>query len=441
MTVKDTLEKVEREKFNSATSLKYSAGRLELIRKEETIKPTTERNQPMSAPSTSDVEQMKDMREAIGLPREPKPGEFLIPDIEDSLPEEKRYPFFRDKNGTIHYDEEGFPIMFPDATLRERRMWDAHSYECSGEDYVLGPAKTAKFEGWFPLGEVSLIGGSSGAGKTTWALQMLDAQSKGEEFLGHESYELPYIILMKDRSKFGLKRTFRRLEMDMDNLPLREFPKECPTKMHFADALVMLVEAEMKAGRGSPRIVFFEGLDIMIPDNFKMADVASVLEPAQGVAERYNFALICTMGSPKKSPKEQYSSPRDAIFGSSVFPRMTETIVKVTEDYTTGAREVIVLPRQEAQERFSMKFRDGKIVLGLPVGPAGPNLSKQEEFNLWLTPGSTWEQAHERFGISRATFYGWRKSAEKNSPAEPAQASPADSPASTGWTDFLLTSE
>jgi hypothetical protein len=58
--------------------------------------------------------------------------------------------------------------------------FDAEPEVCTGEDYVLGPAKTAKFEGWFPLGEVSLIAGSSGAGKTTWALQMLDAQSRGE---------------------------------------------------------------------------------------------------------------------------------------------------------------------------------------------------------------------------------------------------------------------
>jgi len=31
---------------------------------------------------------------------------------------------------------------------------------------------------------------------------------------------------------------------------------------------------------------------------------------------------------------------------------MTETIVKVTEDYETGARSVLVMPRQEASERL-----------------------------------------------------------------------------------------
>jgi hypothetical protein len=44
MTDREILEKVERERFYGTISLKYSAGRLELIRKEETIKPTTERD-------------------------------------------------------------------------------------------------------------------------------------------------------------------------------------------------------------------------------------------------------------------------------------------------------------------------------------------------------------------------------------------------------------
>jgi len=44
MTVKKLLQQVEREKFYGTISPKYSAGRLDLIRKEETIKPTVQSN-------------------------------------------------------------------------------------------------------------------------------------------------------------------------------------------------------------------------------------------------------------------------------------------------------------------------------------------------------------------------------------------------------------
>lgn len=40
MTDREILEKVERERLYGTISLKYAGGRLELIRKEETIKPT-----------------------------------------------------------------------------------------------------------------------------------------------------------------------------------------------------------------------------------------------------------------------------------------------------------------------------------------------------------------------------------------------------------------
>ncbi len=220
---------------------------------------------------------------------------------------------------------------------------DGPDETCTGEDYVLGPAAAAKFEGWFPLGEVSLIAGSSGAGKTTWALQMLDAQSRGESFLGHQSFALPYIMVMQDRSEFAMRRTL-------------------------------------------------------------------------AVAQKYNFAVISTLGSPKRAKKDQYEAPRDAVYGSSVFARMTETIVKVTEDYETGERNVLVMPRQEASERFRMVMQDGRVVVRTGITTnITPTVhhTKRDAFLAWLTPESTWEQAQERFGISRRTFFNWKESAPK----------------------------
>ena len=123
---------------------------------------------------------------------------------------------------------------------------DGPDENCTGEDYVLGPATTAKFEGWFPLGGVSLIAGSSGAGKTTWALQMLDAQSRGESFLGHQSFALPYIMVMQDRSEFAMRRTFRRLEIGVDRVPWRVLPKGSKKR----DPGAVLEELYLVASRG-----------------------------------------------------------------------------------------------------------------------------------------------------------------------------------------------
>jgi hypothetical protein len=44
--ISELLDKLKRERLYGTVSLQLKAGHLELIRKEETIKPTTEGNQP-----------------------------------------------------------------------------------------------------------------------------------------------------------------------------------------------------------------------------------------------------------------------------------------------------------------------------------------------------------------------------------------------------------
>ena len=166
-----------------------------------------------------------------------------------------------------------------------------------------------------------------------------------------------------------------------------------------------------------PRVVFVEGLDIWIPENFKMDIVSDVIQSLQAVAQKYNFAVISTLGSPKRAKKDQYEAPRDAVYGSSVFARMTETIVKVTEDYETGARSVLVMPRQEASERFNMVMRDGRVVVVTGITTditRTEHVSQEQAFQQWLRPDSTWEQAAERFGIKRSTFFKWKARSPRN---------------------------
>jgi hypothetical protein len=189
----------------------------------------------------------------------------------------------------------------------------------------------------------------------------------------------------------------------------------------------MVIEELYKVEAVKPRIIFVEGLDIWIPDNFKMEVVSDVLQGLQETSERYNFALISTLGSPKKSKKDQYDSPRDAIYGSSVFARMTETIVKVSEDYETGGRKVLVLPRNEAPERFDMTIRNGRAVVApgivTDITPVAPE-TQEQAFHRWLTPEATWEQAEERFGIKRSTFFKWKARSPRTVESTPSWTSP-----------------
>src|SRR5215471_18211680 len=97
-----------------------------------------------------------------------------------------------------------------------------HSLACNSADaafeYLILPEPgESEQEGLFPMHEVSIIAGPSGAGKTTWALQFLHAWQKGEKFFRRPSCPKPFTYLSFDRSGNGLRRTLKRL-----GIPLRD---------------------------------------------------------------------------------------------------------------------------------------------------------------------------------------------------------------------------
>jgi hypothetical protein len=275
--------------------------------------------------------------------------------------------------------------------------------EATGEDFVMDAAYGAA-EGWFPLGEISIIAGSSGTGKTTFGLQLLEAQSRGGEYLGHRTFGLPYVIIMEDRSPLSLKRTFKRLGMldQMENLRECSDSKKGPA---------VCVEEIYRSEIDKPRVVFIEGLDLWTPDQSSMDAVTPVLKALRQVATRLNIAVVATLGSPKMKKREGYASPRDCIFGSSCWSRMVETVIHMTEDYDTGMRQAIALPRNAGKEAFSLKFQNGRLEWYVPSIEERQAEDPRSAFNLWAEGQErlTWAAAREAFpSLPRSTFFDWK---------------------------------
>ena len=77
-------------------------------------------------------------------------------------------------------------------------------------EYLVDALPEPMHEGWFPKGEVSLIGGSSGW-KTSWAMPLLERIRKGGDVFGHTSKARDYRVLLHDRSKKAMQRTVKSL--------------------------------------------------------------------------------------------------------------------------------------------------------------------------------------------------------------------------------------
>jgi len=286
----------------------------------------------------------------------------------------------------------------------------------TAEDYVVAPLDGQR-DGWFPLGDISLIGGSSGTGKTTWIFDILHKQKQGYHVLEHKTFKRSFYVLAYDRGQNAFARTMIRLNLLPSDIPT------IPLPLAFGTDAVQNIINEIEKMNPIPQIIFVEGLDMLIDDANKKSTVSPFMRQLQETAAHFHIALICSVGAPKAKRGEDYAAKRDKISGSEAWGRNCETVcvLEFTEedDGTTPQRSLTVLPRNAKAEKFTLEFQGGRLVPVTPnaeaeVSPGGrPNESLQTAINfleqeLQGGPRSGKElikDAHDIENISRTTLY------------------------------------
>jgi hypothetical protein len=226
-------------------------------------------------------------------------------------------------------------------------------------EYVVAPAEHQE-DGWFPLGDISLIGGASGTGKTTWIFEMLHKQKQGWEVLGHSTFKHSFHVLAYDRGANAFTRTLRRL-----NLAPRDIPTT-PLPLSFGTDAVQNIINEIEKMRPTPNIIFIEGLDMLLDDANKKSVVSPFMRQMQETAAHFHIALICSVGAPKTKRGEDYAAKRDKLSGSEAWGRNCETVCVLEfseeDDGTAPQRELTILPRNAPAEKFTLQFEGGRLV-------------------------------------------------------------------------------
>jgi hypothetical protein len=242
-------------------------------------------------------------------------------------------------------------------------------------DYVI-QAVDGQFDGWFPLGSPSLVGGSSGSGKTTFMLDLCVAQAMSAPFYKHSTFGRPYLVLMLDRGADSHTRTMRRLGFRAEQVPIKFL--KAAVDGEAAQQIIDMIEQTTP----TPQVVFIEGIDMLVSDPNSLDVVMPFMHEIQQIASHFHVAVIGSCGAPKSKPKEGYAAKRDTIFGSAVWSRMSETIVTIqypAGDDTANKREIAVLPRNAKAEQFTTEFQDGLLVVAAPDEPQEPSMSSAQE--------------------------------------------------------------
>jgi hypothetical protein len=288
----------------------------------------------------------------------------------------------------------------------------------SPTEYIV-PAIPGENEGWFPKGELSLIGAASGRGKTSWMLPLLEDIRQCKPVWGHPAGpSRDYRVLLHDRSIKATKRTIDAQHLTKDAATRLIRLTSASRKLTPAQAVAAYIEQ-------CPGVEawFIEGLDMWLDDDGSMHAVSASLDDLCQVAAQFDVAIAASVGSPKMKGKDRYYG-RDSLFGSSALGRKTETIVLMNltdEKDGNSARQCDVLLRNSAQEKFYFGFVRG---VGL-VKAEKPSEHKVEEVTLTspeMLRTTVLVQAtfhpdekvvyRDRFGSIRS-FNAWRDLAEQ----------------------------
>lgn len=180
-----------------------------------------------------------------------------------------------------------------------------------------------------PLYEVNLISGPSGAGKTTFMLQMAYDWCRGEDVLGHKSFPADFCFVACDRSESSLRARMDLLEMDIGLIPHCSLIGRTGLVDHTVEGMIK------EARRVSPQldVIFADGFASLCPGRINDAkDVSLFLRQTTKLLHDERITLIATVCAGKTREGQGYNSPRDRIAGSSAWSACTST--KLMLDFT-----------------------------------------------------------------------------------------------------------
>jgi hypothetical protein len=286
--------------------------------------------------------------------------------------------------------------------------------EEDGPTEYLVEALSEGHEGWCPFGEVSLIGAPSGAGKTYFALTVLEKARKGEEVWGHKTTPREYRALLHDRSKKAMGRTVRHMKLPpevRDRIIRLTTAQQAMTPAEAVESLIM--------DNPGVQVWFIEGLDLWSKNMVKMEILSPEIDALQRVATKHNVCVLATVGAPKMKGDERYFG-RDALYGSSVLARKVETVILIAlsnREDADSARQYDIYPRNGKMEKFYMKWDPS---LGLVVTEKPPDVEPEKKPSKAMAhmarncfhkfkPGD--EVVYSRELGSEGTFYRWRDDA------------------------------
>lgn len=225
-------------------------------------------------------------------------------------------------------------------------------------------------EGLFPTGEVHVLTGESGVGKTSWMFDFIDDWQHERDVLGHKSHWQPYCILVNDRSKGGMYRTLERLGKHPDAYDIRTVKLESkrgenpPT---IVDKVAAVINSDPNL-----RVIFIEGLQVEAAESNDYGAMSRLMSGLNALCQKHNITVIATTHTSKANATSG-GVRRTAIIGSAATPAMCETVLVFTDTPNSPGHVLLTVQNHNGpKEQFYYRFTDK----GRLEGPVVPQMKK-----------------------------------------------------------------
>lgn len=212
----------------------------------------------------------------------------------------------------------------------------------------------------FPGQRLHLIGGASGAGKTTWMMQFLESWRRGEPIYGNKSNPSEFIFLSYDRAEDDFEETCERMKIDPATYNFVA-PKKSDFRMEFLNMLGKLSKANPAA-----RLLVVEGLSVKTPMG-KINDPCVVgpwLREIGDACKEYELTILGSLHTAKTKEKDGYRAPRAKLSGCAAWAGFASTVIVLEEqgaDTENSRRTLFILPRNAPKQVKTLDFKDGRM--------------------------------------------------------------------------------
>jgi hypothetical protein len=270
------------------------------------------------------------------------------------------------------------------ATIADRIRRVAGNY-VSFQKQRIARTESQRFiiENILPEGELHILAGPSGVGKSTLILPMLKAIEDGTPIMGFKTIPVPFVYIMCDSTSTSLQRKLNRIGLGDWDIPA--YSIEDLAKPPFS----------LK-----PHTVEIEDLPIMFPwaklfileayNWFYKAkspnaskDYVDILQFWSRVRDFFgekNLTIVGTTHIAKQKKNEGYALVRDKVFGSVAQPAICSTVMVLEQGRGDDDRTLHVSPRDypEFKAEF-LRDKEGKLHFSKVVGNIQEKMEAAQE--------------------------------------------------------------